>query len=94
MMPDYEEYRAYLDEFDLTEAQKRELIDTVWAIMQSFVDQAFGLHPVQLARREPEQGRSTSPRLGVDCGTKAIARQFKRSAGLRGRKKGIFHDKI
>ncbi|QLH40629.1 MAG: hypothetical protein HWD60_19165 [Defluviicoccus sp.] len=47
MPPDLEKYRPYVDGFDLSEAQKAELIHSVWAIMESFADRAFGLHPVQ-----------------------------------------------
>ena len=48
VMPiDLEKYRRHVDRFDLTEAQKAELIHTVWAIMESVVDRAFGSDPVQ-----------------------------------------------
>ena len=44
---DLNKYRPYVDDFDLTEEEKLELMHTVWSMMESFVDQAFGLHPVQ-----------------------------------------------
>ena len=44
---DIEKYRQYVAGYDLSEQQKTELIQTVWAIMESFVDQAFGQHPHQ-----------------------------------------------
>ncbi|MDT7043963.1 hypothetical protein [Candidatus Nitronereus thalassa] len=47
MKPDIEKYMPYLDEYDLTEDKKVQLIKDVWLIMESFVDQAWGLHPVQ-----------------------------------------------
>jgi hypothetical protein len=47
MTPDFDKYRHYVDGFDLSETQKRELVQIVWSIMESFVDQAWGLHPVQ-----------------------------------------------
>lgn len=43
-------YRKYVDDFDLPEDKKVELLQTVWSIMESFVDKAFGLHPVQQCR--------------------------------------------
>jgi hypothetical protein len=49
MEPDYEKYWRYLDRYDLSDEEKRELIRTVWTMMESFVDCAFGTHPVQLA---------------------------------------------
>ena len=50
MLPDLEKYRPYVDGFDMMEDQKTELIHTLWGIMESFADQAFGLHPVRLCR--------------------------------------------
>lgn len=47
MPPDIEKYRKHVDRFDLSEDQKIELIHMVWRIMESFVDRAFGLDPVQ-----------------------------------------------
>ena len=49
MTPDIEKYRRFVDHYDLTEAQKVELIHSVWAIMESFVDRAFGLDSVQIS---------------------------------------------
>ena len=53
MQPDYDKYRFHVDQFDLSEAEKRDLIHTVWAIMQRFADQAFGIEPL-IAGREDE----------------------------------------
>ncbi len=50
MRLDIEKYRKYVEGFDLTEEQKTELIKSVWTIMESFVDRAFGLHPAQQCR--------------------------------------------
>ena len=47
MKPDYDKYIPMLDEYDMTHEQKIEFIDTLWNVMQSFVDRAFGIHPVQ-----------------------------------------------
>ena len=47
MKPDLEKYRHHVDAFDLGEEQKVELLQTIWKIMQSFVDRAFGDDPVQ-----------------------------------------------
>ncbi len=42
-----EKYISQVEDFDLTEQQKREFLETLWAIMISFVDLGFGIHPVQ-----------------------------------------------
>ena len=48
MPPDPERYRNHVDHFDLTDMEKNELIHTVYSIMESFADRAFGVDPVQL----------------------------------------------
>lgn len=49
IIPDLEKYRRHVAHFDLPEQEKTELLGTVWQIMQSFVDRAFGEVSVQLA---------------------------------------------
>jgi hypothetical protein len=46
---DWELYGKYLDESDLSDAEKREFLETIWAIVVSAVDLGFGVHPVQQA---------------------------------------------
>ena len=41
-----------LDGMDLSKEQKIELIHDLWNIMQSFVDRAFGVHPLQQLRNK------------------------------------------
>ena len=38
---DPEKYQSELDAFDLIDDQKLKLLETLWSIMQSFVDRAF-----------------------------------------------------
>lgn len=45
---DIKKYQAHIDEFDLTDEQQRELLETLWAIMMTFVDIGFGVDVVQL----------------------------------------------
>ena len=46
---DRELYEKYLEDSDLSDAEKREFIETLWSIMVAFVDLGFGLHPLQQA---------------------------------------------
>jgi hypothetical protein len=46
---DVEYYQAFLDDEDITEEQKKELIETIWNIVVTFVDLGFGIEPVQQA---------------------------------------------
>ena len=43
---DWELFGQYLADSDLAEADKRQLIETLWSIMVSFVDLGFRLSPV------------------------------------------------
>lgn len=49
---DIDKYRHYLAEFDLSPEEQAELIGNVWAVLESFVDQAYGRHPHQHRRRD------------------------------------------
>lgn len=46
---DLRKYLAFLDDTNLSETQKTELLQTLWSIMSAFVDLAFGTDPVQQA---------------------------------------------
>ena len=45
MKPDPEKYLPLVDHYDLSREQKIELIHSLWTIMESIVDHAFGDHP-------------------------------------------------
>jgi len=40
---DASKYNAELEDFDMTEDQKRELLETLWSIMRSFVELGFSV---------------------------------------------------
>ncbi len=40
-----EKYRQYVDHCDMTEEQKVAFLETLWSIMESFVDDAWGNTP-------------------------------------------------
>lgn len=44
---DLREYLQHLEGLNISEAQKLELLQTLWSIMSAFVDLAFGTDPVQ-----------------------------------------------
>lgn len=60
MTPDLEKYRPYVADLGLTEAQEAELLETVWAIMESFVDQAFARAAEERDRTIDEQKDASS----------------------------------
>lgn len=44
---DVERYQEYLDDTDMTDAQKAEFLQAVWSMVVTFVEMGFGVHPVQ-----------------------------------------------
>lgn len=49
LMPlDINKYRHFLDDTSFSEERKSQFIQDVWTILESFVDDAFGIHPLQL----------------------------------------------
>ncbi len=46
---DADEYWDYVKDYDMSDAKKHELLETIWSIVTSFVDLAFGVHPLQHA---------------------------------------------
>lgn len=46
---DWDAYLPFFEDAEISEQQKRELIEALWSIVVSFVDLGFGIHPVQQA---------------------------------------------
>lgn len=47
MRVDVERYQKYLDDSDMSAAEKEEFLQTLWQIMMSFVELGYGVHPLQ-----------------------------------------------
>ncbi len=58
---DVEKYQSYLDDVDLSDEQKKELLEALWMIMRTFIDIGFGLHPLQQVLPEDEQNVGVDP---------------------------------
>lgn len=58
---DWDLYAEHLAESDLTDDQKREFIETLWAIVVAFVDLGFGVHPIQQATENGHEFPLLSP---------------------------------
>lgn len=67
---DWEEFAHFLDDTGWTEPQKREYLETIWAIMVEFAMLGFGFHPVQQVQdacgKLPEN-HDTQPDPGADA---------------------------
>jgi len=44
---DVEKYQTMLDDSDLTEEQKRRVLEELWSIIVNFVELGFEVHPLQ-----------------------------------------------
>jgi hypothetical protein len=60
---DWELFGTYLEASDLTDAQKREFIETLWSLVVNFVDLGLGLHPLQLIAGNSCEQRAEIARL-------------------------------
>ena len=46
---DVERYQAYLDDPEMTDAERRQVIEALWVIVSCFVELGFQVHPTQQA---------------------------------------------
>ena len=46
---DVERYQSYLDDPEMTDAERRQVIEALWIIVSSFVELGFQVHPTQQA---------------------------------------------
>ena len=66
---DIDTYQALLDDPELSEDQKREFIETLWAIIVQCVDWGYGIHPVQQTEAEQPSQHPILAGLFADCAT-------------------------
>jgi hypothetical protein len=55
MITDLTLYRKYVDQFDLTEEQKLELVNAVWTTLENYFDQQLGINQLLLKEKETEK---------------------------------------
>lgn len=60
-------YEHFLEEMDLTDEQKRALLEALWSIIVGFVDLGFGVHPVQQSCGQNAQDDSATAGQGDDA---------------------------
>ena len=53
---DIEKYRKYVDHYDMTEDQKVAFLETLWSIMESFVDDAWSIESSDKTEPDTQQG--------------------------------------
>ncbi len=64
--PKPSDYLSELDGEDLTDAQKMELLETLFNIMKAFVDIGYGMEPVNKLIEDFEKCASESPNM-IGC---------------------------
>lgn len=83
---DAQEFYHYLDDFELTEEQKSELLITLWSIMAAFVDLGFGVSSIQ--NFIPALAQFSSAANPDDVEIKVVTETFNEVADSRGHEKG------
>ena len=66
---DVERYQSYLDNTELSEAEKAEFLQSLWNIIVSFVELGYGVHPLQEVCGK-DAGNST---LSTDADSDAVS---------------------
>ncbi len=55
MITDITPYREFVDDFDLTEEQKVELVNAVWTIINSVYDDYLGIKQLEIKEKTPQK---------------------------------------
>ncbi|NWH08518.1 MAG: hypothetical protein HXY22_07760 [Alphaproteobacteria bacterium] len=64
-------YQSYLDDTDLSEAQKDEFLRALWAVVVSFVELGFEVHPLQQVGGKGEVEIAPYAETCLNTGSKA-----------------------
>lgn len=70
---DVDLYQHYLDNSDLTEEQKNELLNTLWNIICEFMRLGYGVHPLQKILPENSKNDTISLPDMVACMDQALS---------------------
>jgi len=60
-------YLAMCEDFEISEAEKRELLQTLFSIMVSLVDLGLGLDPLQMLLKPSSELASSEVSDSLDC---------------------------
>lgn len=77
---DVEEYLHYVDDFDLTEERKVELLETLWSIMYAFVQMGHGVDSIHRCLPALAELTSEADSDGVEKGN---SKKFNAAAAER-----------
>lgn len=82
---DVEKYQAYLDSAAMTDAQKEEFLQAMWAIIVSFVEMGFGVHPLQEVCGKVQETDDLSPKADFNRLGLLDAEEFEKMHGMTAR---------
>lgn len=74
-------YMHYLNDADLNDAQKAELLETLWQIMVHFVDLGIGISPIQEVLDKSENQKSP-----LEAGFSAVVKSTKNTTNKQKKK--------
>ncbi len=66
---DVEHYQAYLDDMDIPDEKKRELVETIYSIVMQFVELGFGItttHQALEAQKKHPRKQNSRPKQDSD----------------------------
>lgn len=89
MLLNTDEYLHFLSHLDLTKKQKEQFIKAVWALVESVIDEEFGLHPVQQIREKNANDNLHSVAKVIDSNAKPVNDQFNHRATIAGGNKHV-----
>ena len=75
----------YTKDFNMTEAQRIKVVTTVWCLMESFVDEVIGIHPVQLSCEQLAPDHLQSHNQDSNLTTEAIKAKFSKELSHDGK---------
>jgi len=76
---DVETYQAWLDDPDLSDQQKEQIVEALWQIILCFVDLGFGISPLEDAcgqLTEIEGACGAEPQDMLECGADTLTNEF------------------
>lgn len=72
MLLDIEKYKHHVEKLDMNKAHKEELMQTVWGIMESSVDQAFAEESEQQYRQPVSHNSLQKGRNRIDSNEQTV----------------------
>jgi len=78
MKLDIDRYLPFLKGMDISQDQKISILHTVWGMMESQVDQAFGKHQVQLAKESRKKPLAEIRKRRIDSKHPKVKTRFNR----------------